>query len=303
MGEKMAGQFCLWFRLPRKPRFLWHAAQICDMGDGFTSPPRKACCGFFRPKNPTASAGNIYIYIYIYVRSSSWSVTSLAEGTHDFWFSHTSFILIFLSAFSISAHTNLKTEKQSEMNPILFHASTPPKSHSAVWTASLLPHTPVHTASLWEFQNSNNLSRQPTSLQNYSNFMLGRRGAPGRKRAWCSVSMPMSVTDRPAAPTNATASYSEGLGDRTDWLTFSLLRSRLLKQSCNIALHDHNLCYTHIFQFTLRHHNRASRYRISFIHSPRSLSYNRSTASSKQISPHSVICCFRFQFPVPSPFP
>ena len=26
------------------------------MGDGFTSPPRKACCGFFRPKNPTASA-------------------------------------------------------------------------------------------------------------------------------------------------------------------------------------------------------------------------------------------------------
>ena len=27
------------------------------MGDGFTSPPRKARCGFFRPKNPTASAG------------------------------------------------------------------------------------------------------------------------------------------------------------------------------------------------------------------------------------------------------
>ena len=51
----MAGQFCLWFRLPRKPRVLWHAAQICDMGDGFTSPPRKACRGFFRPKNPTAS--------------------------------------------------------------------------------------------------------------------------------------------------------------------------------------------------------------------------------------------------------
>ena len=35
----MAGQFWLWFRLPRKPRVLWHAAQICDMGDGFTSPP------------------------------------------------------------------------------------------------------------------------------------------------------------------------------------------------------------------------------------------------------------------------
>ena len=56
-GREMAGHFCLWFRLPRKPRVLWHAAQICDMGDGFTSPPRMACCGFFRPKNPTASAG------------------------------------------------------------------------------------------------------------------------------------------------------------------------------------------------------------------------------------------------------
>ena len=56
-GRQMAGQFCLWFRLPRKPRVLWHAAQICDMGDGFTCPPRKACCGFFRPKNPTAPAG------------------------------------------------------------------------------------------------------------------------------------------------------------------------------------------------------------------------------------------------------
>ena len=46
-GREMAGQFSLWFRLPRKPRVLWHAAQIYDMGDGFTSPPRKACCGFF----------------------------------------------------------------------------------------------------------------------------------------------------------------------------------------------------------------------------------------------------------------
>ena len=52
-GREMAGQFCLWFRLPRKPRVLWHAAQMCDMGDGFTSPARKACCGFFRPgSNP-----------------------------------------------------------------------------------------------------------------------------------------------------------------------------------------------------------------------------------------------------------
>ena len=49
-GREMARQFCLWFRLPRKPRVLWHAAQICDMGDGFTSPPGKACCGFFSPE-------------------------------------------------------------------------------------------------------------------------------------------------------------------------------------------------------------------------------------------------------------
>ena len=32
-GREMAGQFCLWFRLPRKPRVLWHAAQICGMGE------------------------------------------------------------------------------------------------------------------------------------------------------------------------------------------------------------------------------------------------------------------------------
>ena len=56
-GREMAGQFCLWFRLPRKSRVLWHAAQICDMGDGFTSPPRKVSCGFFRPKNPTRDLG------------------------------------------------------------------------------------------------------------------------------------------------------------------------------------------------------------------------------------------------------
>ena len=31
-GREMAGQFCLWFRLPRKSRVLWHAAQICDIG-------------------------------------------------------------------------------------------------------------------------------------------------------------------------------------------------------------------------------------------------------------------------------
>jgi hypothetical protein len=32
--------------------------QICDMGQtGLLPLRRKACCGFFRPKNPTASAG------------------------------------------------------------------------------------------------------------------------------------------------------------------------------------------------------------------------------------------------------
>ena len=53
-GREMAGQFCLWFRLPRKPRVLWHAAQICDMGDGFTSPLAKQIFkkkfNFFQPK-------------------------------------------------------------------------------------------------------------------------------------------------------------------------------------------------------------------------------------------------------------
>ena len=48
--REMAGQFCLWFRLPRKPRVLWHAAQICDMGDGFTSPQGRHAVDFFARK-------------------------------------------------------------------------------------------------------------------------------------------------------------------------------------------------------------------------------------------------------------
>ena len=45
------------FRLPRKFRYLLHA-QIYDMGQTALLPlRRKACWGFFRPKNPTASAG------------------------------------------------------------------------------------------------------------------------------------------------------------------------------------------------------------------------------------------------------
>ena len=42
--------------------------QIYDMGPTALLPlRRKACWGFFRPKNPTASAGCSYIYIYIYI--------------------------------------------------------------------------------------------------------------------------------------------------------------------------------------------------------------------------------------------
>jgi len=41
------------FRLPRKFRDLLHAANLRHGTDGFTSPPKD----FFRPKNPTASAG------------------------------------------------------------------------------------------------------------------------------------------------------------------------------------------------------------------------------------------------------
>ena len=46
------------FRLPRKFRDLLHAANLRHGTDGFTSPPKKGVLRiFFRPKNPTASAG------------------------------------------------------------------------------------------------------------------------------------------------------------------------------------------------------------------------------------------------------
>ena len=46
------------FRLPRKFRDLLHAVKIYDMGPTALLPlRRKACWGFFRPKNPTAPAG------------------------------------------------------------------------------------------------------------------------------------------------------------------------------------------------------------------------------------------------------
>ena len=46
------------FRLPRKCRDLLHAANLRHGTYGFTSPPKEGVLRiFFRPKNPTASAG------------------------------------------------------------------------------------------------------------------------------------------------------------------------------------------------------------------------------------------------------
>ena len=46
------------FRLPREFRDLLHAANLRHGTDGFTSPPKEGVLRiFFRPKNPTASAG------------------------------------------------------------------------------------------------------------------------------------------------------------------------------------------------------------------------------------------------------
>ena len=44
-------------RLPRKFRDLLHAENLRHGTDGFTSPPKEGMLRFFRPKNPTASAG------------------------------------------------------------------------------------------------------------------------------------------------------------------------------------------------------------------------------------------------------
>jgi hypothetical protein len=54
--------------------------------------------------------------------------------------------------------------------------------------------------------------------------MLGSHEAPGRKHAWCLVSIQMSITDRPAVATNTTTSCAGGLGDHTT-LTDVLLPS------------------------------------------------------------------------------
>ena len=57
------------FRLPRKFGDLLHAANLRHGTDGFTSPPKEGVLRiFFRPKNPTASAGfepaNYLIFIH-----------------------------------------------------------------------------------------------------------------------------------------------------------------------------------------------------------------------------------------------
>jgi hypothetical protein len=57
-GPEMASQFCLRFQHPRKSQGSFYMPQSCDMGQTALLPlQRKVCCGFFHPKNPTASAG------------------------------------------------------------------------------------------------------------------------------------------------------------------------------------------------------------------------------------------------------
>ena len=58
MGEKFFREILPKFRLPRKFKDLLHAANLRRGTDGFTSPPKEGVLKiFFRPKNPTASAG------------------------------------------------------------------------------------------------------------------------------------------------------------------------------------------------------------------------------------------------------
>jgi hypothetical protein len=57
MGEKWPREFCRKWRLPRHFWVLLHVVKH-DRGQMALLPlRRKACWGFFRPKNPTASAG------------------------------------------------------------------------------------------------------------------------------------------------------------------------------------------------------------------------------------------------------
>jgi len=50
-------EFCRKWRLPHHFWVLLRAVNLQHGTDGFTSLRRKACWGFFHPKNPTASAG------------------------------------------------------------------------------------------------------------------------------------------------------------------------------------------------------------------------------------------------------
>jgi hypothetical protein len=56
-GREISEKFCRKWQLPRHFRVLLHAVKH-DMGQtALLALRRKACWGFFRPKNPTASAG------------------------------------------------------------------------------------------------------------------------------------------------------------------------------------------------------------------------------------------------------
>jgi hypothetical protein len=56
--REIAGRFGLRFWLPCKSQGFFYMQQICYMGQAALLPlRRKACCGFFHPKNPMASAG------------------------------------------------------------------------------------------------------------------------------------------------------------------------------------------------------------------------------------------------------
>src|SRR5215469_13805036 len=58
MGEKYGREFCLNFRFPRNIQGSFTCRKVRHGTDGFTSPPKEDVLRiFFRPKNPTASAG------------------------------------------------------------------------------------------------------------------------------------------------------------------------------------------------------------------------------------------------------
>ena len=57
-GREMSGKFCLNFDFHVTFTDFLHAVKLRHGGDGFASPPKEGLLrNFFRPKNPTASAG------------------------------------------------------------------------------------------------------------------------------------------------------------------------------------------------------------------------------------------------------